>query len=687
MSKDNKKSNSNLFHKLNLEGLPEYKPTSPHSMAMSMEEFKQNYPEVKFHLTKHTFAQDCVKYLDPAKMAIFEPKEKYSAISPYEYIQNVGRMIVSYPDSYIHLMPPSSNLSIKDKIKEFQYDNFKSILYWISFKDGKAHFIRLANFEIEIINKYTLVSLRDKQKMLSVLVRGKDKRQTQIEIFLEKYESLYQAIVKENPEYRLYPDSKKESLLFRQYCSEVYEYSNEVLSFDEYVYLNAGWHEYNGTWRYYSGNGIDCLSKLTLADKITFPEIELAEWFGGLLELADHKIMLPLLIHAHLGYTLKLFEDAEYYEQYILAIIGESGSKKTSLARVMFNLFGGREINFTSTDRAIELELENRQDSVMVLDDLSSGNDKDLAKKFENILRQLGDSTGRKKSVNSGKEQEQVNTRCAVVLTAETDIDALSKSSKLRTLAVYMHSNSLDLEKLSLYQKDIPYSKVRGNFSKLEQYMTLYIHFLEKYYSSIVNELAEYRYVFTENFTFDRQATIFKMLVEQAKIILRFWNYCRLLSETDIELVYKKWYADLKEIVQMNEQRGLKVEPYLLFLQAVIQGAIPDRIIADNKISFEKNKSYYIGYFKNDYLFLNPDLAYNYSVSYCEKHALVFNASRQDIWNKLYQNDIIEGYEQKNHKAKLFRQVKIGNSTEYFLCLKLNIAQRELQKMMTATAL
>ena len=680
-----KLSKSNTIRYLNLDNLPEYKPTLPHTAALSVEEFKQKRPDVKFTPLNVKYA-NAVKNLNHENIVHFEPREKCSAITPYEYIQNGGVMMLNYPNVNAQLLPPPFDLEVEDKITEFHYNENNSTLYWIAVKDLKRQYIRLANFEIEIIGRYTLISLRDKQKMLSVLVRGKGNKQTQFEIALSKYEFLFQEIVKENPEYRLYVDSKREIALFKQYCSEVYEYSNINLS-DEYVYLNAGWHKSNEIWRYYSGNGVNCLSKLKLADKITFPKIDLAEWVGELLQLADYKIMLPLLIHFHLGYTLKLFEDAGYYEQYILAIIGESGSKKTSLARVMFNLFGGEEINFTSTDRAIELELENRQDSVMVLDDLSSGNDKNLTKKFENILRQLGDSIGRKKSVNSGKDQEQVNTRCAVVLTAESDIDALSKSSKLRTLAVHMYADSLDLDKLSKYQGEIHYSKVNENFSKFEQYITLYIRFLEENYKSIVNELVACRYAFTENFTFDRQATIFKMLMEQAKIILKFWCYCGLLCESDIEILQQKWFVELKEIVQLNEQRGLKVEPHLLFLQAIIQGALSENFIANDKIDYANNKDSYIGYLKKECLFLNVDLAYKYAVDYYKNQSLDFSFSRQSIVNKLYRCGIIEGYEQKNRKAKLFKKVQFETHVEYFLCLNLDMANNELQKLIHATIL
>ena len=232
---NNKKSNSNLVHKLKLEEVPKYKPTVPHTAALSVEELKQKRPDVNFTQLNVKY-NNAFKKLNPENIVHFEPRENCSAVTPYEYIQNGGKMIVNYPDSYMYLMPPTSNL-LEDKIKEFRYDNFNSILFWIYFKDGKNNFIRLANFEIEIINKYVLVSLRDEQKMLSILVRGKNNRQ--IEIPLSKYEFLFQEIVKENPEYRLYVDSKREVALFKQYCSEVYEYSN-INSFDEYVYLQVG---------------------------------------------------------------------------------------------------------------------------------------------------------------------------------------------------------------------------------------------------------------------------------------------------------------------------------------------------------------------------------------------------------------------------------------------------------------
>ena len=61
----------------------------------------------------------------------------------------------------------------------------------------------------------------------------------------------------------------------------------------------------------------------------------------------------------------------------------------------------------------------------------------------------------------------------------------------------------------------------------------------------------------------------------------------------------------------------------------------------------------------------------DYFVSdYYRKQGKIFPDSLQNILNVLYEMNIIEGYEQKDHKAKLCKQVKVHNSTEYFICFR-----------------
>ena len=497
--------------------------------AVSVTQFMANNQNIQMTSPVVTYSNENVTNLRDCAVTNYSPQSMtYSPVSPYVYSQSGQEMICLLPASELYLRTsqdlPTPKLQAKPQ--DFTYDENSGTLYWCRNKNSKERY-RLANFEVTVEKIYTLVATNVQEERITLSIRGKN-HSVLFDIKLSKLTSLIQELSAQYPQFRIFCDLARANSIFQQYISEVYERSYETLP-HEIVYKDAGWQRNCNSWHYYSGNDENCLSNFRLA-VMEYEPVALIDWVSRLLEIADPQIMLPLFLHAHLGYTLKLFEDAGYNEQFILTLIGASGSKKTSLARVLFSLFGDALINFTSTNRGIELDLMSRQDSSMIMDDLSSGRDKVLAMKFEQILRQLGDSTGRKRSINGGNDLDCVATRCAVVLTAETDIDALSKSSKLRTLAVFLNHDSIDSKKLSTFQDDDLYAKRSGQFSKLEQYMTLYVKFLEAHYSPCVEIVIAPELDTKKDFSFARQATIFKMLVVQAELILLFWETCGFIN-------------------------------------------------------------------------------------------------------------------------------------------------------------
>lgn len=568
----------------------------------------------------------------------------------------------------VNIMSGSAMISAIKTPSEFEYNFIENILYWHPIDTDKN--IRLANFFIEIERIYNLVSLNGgiDKRILIKLTSGE--RTQELMIALTDFRNLMKIIESNYLGYYLYPDSRRQYDLFKLYAMEVYE--NKIGSLTiETVYQNEGWNlTPNNKWHYYSGNDVGyCESDFRLANNVCFQATDLINWAMGLLEIGPDEVMIPLILHAHLGYTLKLFETAGYQEQYILALIGESGSKKTSLARVLFELFNGGFINFTSTDRAIELEMMNRQDSTLVLDDLSCGNDKFLAGKFEKILRQLGDSTGRKKSINGGTELDSVSTRCAIILTAETDIDALSKSSKLRTLAIKIGVDSLNSAKLAIYQQDMRQAKSYGQPSKLEQYMTFYIDYLEKNYSAIVKFLTSAKYnSYGEELYFARQVTIFKMLMSQAFILLDFWGKYLLLPQGTLEFMYARIHNAVTKVMIENEQRGKAFEPYILFLKAIAEMIARSGLVIPDKNAFGIESA--LGYWQNGNVIVKAEQTYNYVCQYYARQGRYFPESLQAILDKLYAMNLLEVYEQTDHKAKLCKQVKINGVTQKVICLK-----------------
>ena len=650
--------------------------------AIEVDEFIKQNPTVKMIVpTVPKSDLNVVGYIKSEQINNIDTAE-YKSATPFEYARKFGvQMIFPNLESYKYILQsdniqPSYNLSLSEEmVGEFEYDFDDGILYWT----GRKTAVRLTNFYVEIKERYLLESLQGQSEMIKLEVKNKNYC-VELEIELERLSSLYQFLLKQYPEFLAYSDvgTGKVNQLFRQYISELYSKVKDTLPFTV-KYASHGWNEdEQRQLHYFSGSDSNCFSDFRLADYLTEEPVELIAWCFGLLQVGSLEIMLPMMIQMHMGFTLKLFEEAGYNEQYILTVIGESGSKKTSLARELFCLFGEAIINFQSTDRAIELEMMKRQDATLILDDLSSGNDKNLAMKFERILRQLGDSTGRKRAVNGGNEQDKVQTRCAVTVTAESDIDILSKSSKLRTLAVYINKNSLASEILAEYQNDSVRAKVTGQFTKLEQYMTLYIRFLEFHYAEAVEVIhnAKFQTKGTD-LNFARQATMFTMLTVQAELILKFWQSCGALTAEESLKIYDDWLAVISSVIKQNELRGQTAEPYVLFLQAV-GSALAKNLITWNKEVYSEDNS--IGYREKGLLMLDPDFTYSYVVDFYRKQGLIFNESQQNILNKLYENNLIETYQQKEHKAKLFKQVKINGVSKKMICLKLNVAEDFLMR-------
>ena len=589
---------------------------------------------------------------------------------PTEYTSESNIAILGLPVSFTGMFKESSQ-------SEFTFDDNKKILLWHSMDQDR--WIKLANFELVVTRRIRLVARNGEENIRSIMIRGRTT--VYMDVKVSEFSYILQKIERQSPEYYLYPDSRQSTCIFRRYVAEVYNKAEQLPL--ETVYQYAGWNETStGQWHYYSGREpIYCWSDFQLANARFHDDRTLVSWAEKLLSIGSKEIMLPLLIHAHLGYTLKLFEEAGYHEQYILAMVGMSGSKKTSLARVMFCLFGGELINFTSTDRAIELELERRQDSTLVLDDLSSGNDNLLTGKLEKVIRQLGDSTGRKRSINGGTAQDEVRTRCAVVLTAETDINALSKSSKLRTLVVYLGLDSLNSTLLSQYQQDAVAAKNHGQFSKLEQYMTLYIEFLERNYIKIVEVLkTEKDMLLTEEFTFSRQATIFKIMRSQLKLILDFWHIYSGVPYEQFGAIYRDCMNVLMTVLKANEQRGKTAEPYVLFLQAIAHGLTTGGVIAPNKDCLD----YGIGYRDRENVILKADLAYEYVFRYYSKQGKQFSESPRAILNQLYELNLIDVYKQNEHKPKLLKQITVNGSPQHVICLKWRVIEQFLLQTTSA---
>lgn len=257
------------------------KPTQDN--AVSADDFMAENSDVKMKTAKVNYSDDNVKSLEQEwKFDCSAMPVNNFVVTPYMYLQSGRVLSFLYPSSCCYLLPPQilplaepmsesndKEQVVQDKIKDFSYDEDTATLYWICKGKEEITKCKLANFEVVIEKIYTLVGANVSEEKIILSIKGK--RNVSLDISLDKLTGLHQELTKKNPEYRLYNDLKGQaSALFRQYVSEVYEYSQECLPHDV-IYKNAGWQKNLNGWHYYSGNDENCQSDFYLAEVETDP--------------------------------------------------------------------------------------------------------------------------------------------------------------------------------------------------------------------------------------------------------------------------------------------------------------------------------------------------------------------------------------------------------------------------------
>lgn len=539
--------------------------------------------------------------------------------------------------------------------------------------------IRLSNFKVEILSIIKCISLTKEKTFYKIKIFNETTSEI-IDVEQEKYFNLYAELAKAHAEFRLYSDSYKSAGLFREYLSAVYQRKKNFLKINNF-YEFSGWINDSNSIRYISGSDENCDSKRKIAylKNVNWKNIFANAWRVLSLSL-DKQVVLPLFLQMHIGYTAKLFEDAGLPVQYVFNIIGTTGSKKTAVAKILYCLFDMNDgINFTATDRAIEIYAEKCHDATVLLDDLYSVKEKSVLDKMHRFLRIYADGIGRVRSVNSGTEIERMDTRYAVVVTAESMLDGLQQSAKLRNFVVRVRKDTFNDNVLRQFQIEAKEATFEERLNSLEIYFSAYIRFLESNYAQIVKEIINFQPP-AMKLKFARQATIYKILSFQAKIILDFGKVCGFFTDIDVQCLWDEWISILQSVMLENQYLCNQEEPYRLFLETVMQSYAQKIIqICNSKSEYELTAKFSYGYIEQNILKLEPNKIFDYVMTYYSHIGRGFSATLNDIISILYEKGVVDAYEQKNHKAKMLKSVVINGIKTKFLCLKMDKIKQILE--------
>lgn len=468
--------------------------------------------------------------------------------------------------------------------------------------------------------------------------------ETDVIIKKEQLETLYTILKKKFPEISFNADCGKAKELFKQYIAERYIQDRKSIKTTK-ANKYPGWGKLFEAKRFHSGQDENGGTLLALPSIDKNDRFNLYGYGLKLLELAPLEVVLPLFLHAHSGFVRKLFQEGSHPIQYVPTLIAPTGSRKTSLSKIFFLLFNHETYaSFNDTDRAIELVSTHYKDQTVIFDDCKLTNDKALLAKFEKFIRPLSEGQGRAKSSDAGSRLERTQQMHTAIITAESYPNELQQSSKLRLLPIFMTQNDVNNEVLTYFQDERTLAKQQLTTAKLDEYMMLFIYYIEQHYDEIVLMIQKSSPVYG----ISRHARLNAMYLVQsllAKIILNFGVWCNYHSQEQANIIHQQWCNTIKGVVNENNRLCNDATPTTLFLRTLANGEANNEILyAPDKATYWANPDLYVGIKHQSDLILIPGPAFAYVEKTCQRLGRRMEYTMDTIANRLRDEGISVGY-------------------------------------------
>lgn len=546
--------------------------------------------------------------------------------------------------------------------------------HYILVLNKKGHYEVLTNFNPIPKARVTVKTTGNEENYIEFQIQLKRSSHT-FSIKSSEMEKFYKKMKQAIPAAYVFADAGKGEESLREYIAEILEEKWPSL-IEKEIYRTGGWWKIGKRMMYLSGRDENCMAERKLADtKECNRQLVISRAFD-ILEIAPRQTSVPIFLFAHSGYVKKLFAEAGIPIQFIFDLIGPTGSRKTSLVKVLFGLFQdinqcGNFVNFSSTPRAMEIVGEQNVDGIVILDDLSDAMSLVQTAKFEKFLRSLCDQEGRRRSTDGGRTLDIVETQFTAVLTAESYFDDMPQSSKLRNIAQFIDENTICNTVLSRFQEEQRFSKNSGNHSSLELYMTIFIEWVGENWKELLHRLSGY----VPNpigIKYARLEEARRVLHGMAMLVLDFACAYGIYRGEDGRSVFYEWTRYIDELILLNQNLCQSAAPEVMFLSALNDLiSCGEFKISAGKADFERLPDFYCGFHDGEFVKINPLRAFDSVRNYYLKAHQKFDFSANMIFSNLVSRGFSEGYKERNRtNSRPLKKVVINGQKMQFLCLK-----------------
>ena len=248
---------------------------------------------------------------------------------------------------------------------------------------------------------------------------------------------------------------------------------------------------------------------------------------------SNHASLL-IYIFFHIALMTTLFEESGYPVNFLMGVIGATGSRKTSLCTTIAKLFNRKSLTvdaeFTSTTCGIEENLSKYGDALVLIDDYVAGEtlqeQNEAKKKLQALVRYCGNRIPKRRmNYNIADEKKPFYPMKGCCLMTGEYITGIT-STIGRIFLVNIEKMDVDNFKLSYYQ---------NYYQILSTHTYDFLEWVSQRYDSIVNYIREVlpQYRNEKIFNYPRYAEMYATFCVTLDIILEYAYEKMFISEVE----------------------------------------------------------------------------------------------------------------------------------------------------------
>lgn len=453
-----------------------------------------------------------------------------------------------------------------------------------------------------------------------------------------------------------------------------------------YIYDHTGWIYQDNKWGYLHGGGVigninakveldESIDNYVLPDKIT--DINKAcEMSLKLVDLIedDKGIIFSSLVY--LSPLIEIISRRIKPPENILWVWGRTGSRKTSVSKVVLNHFGNFNqkipATFNDTATVIELKANRLKDTLYLCDDFAPKQDyrdkKIQDSKAEFIIRMYGDRIGKGRSSNMLDIKETTAPRGMILVTGEDII--CGESSNARLLSIELNRNSVDLNILT---------ELQNNSHLLSESMRGYIEWLLPEMGNI--DLLADTLVYNFKNYMDELRKIYKddvhgrTIESNAWILLGFGcmlNYMRykgVIDESEDDEYMDRAVKVIDRLIKEQIKLVSSNSPIDIFLntlkESINSKSIRIATLNDHNQVIEDKLEHICGYKDKEYYYFYTDKVYSFIEFENKKRGIHLGISQRQLVKQLRVSGIVKVDSNNDSPKKVIHTKDASDSTGY----------------------